>query len=57
MESLRVYPPVPMTVRQAAKDDELDGTFIAKNTLFYLPVRHNHFVHLLLIIMCMHARC
>ena len=39
MESLRVMPPVPMTLRQADKDDWIDGTFIPKGTLFYIPVR------------------
>jgi len=39
MESLRLLPPVPMTFRQAAKADYIDGVFIPKGTLFYIPIR------------------
>ncbi|KZV75242.1 cytochrome P450 [Peniophora sp. CONT] len=39
MESLRVMPPVPLTLREAGKDDWIDGTFIPKGTLFYIPIR------------------
>ncbi|KAI0029997.1 cytochrome P450 [Vararia minispora EC-137] len=39
MESLRLFPPVPLTFREAARDDWVDGTFIPKGTLFYLSIR------------------
>ncbi|KAH7920360.1 cytochrome P450 [Leucogyrophana mollusca] len=39
MESLRLFSPVPMTLRKAAKNTELDGTFIPKGTLIYIPIR------------------
>lgn len=39
MESLRVLPPVPMTFRQAAKTDYIDGVLVPKGTIFYVPVR------------------
>ncbi|KAF8974541.1 cytochrome P450 [Flammula alnicola] len=39
MESLRVMPPVPMTVRVAAKTDYIDGMLVPKGTLFYIPIR------------------
>ncbi|KAH7927163.1 cytochrome P450 [Leucogyrophana mollusca] len=39
MESLRLFPPLPQTVRQAAKDTEVDGIFVPKGTLIYVPVR------------------
>ena len=38
MESLRLIPPVPMTVRKAGKSDWIDGIFVPKDTLFYVPV-------------------
>ncbi|KAK7468924.1 hypothetical protein VKT23_003420 [Stygiomarasmius scandens] len=38
-ESLRVYPPVPMTFRQAATTDYIDGVLVPKGTLFYIPIR------------------
>ena len=38
MESLRLYPPVPMTIRQAGKNDYVDGTYVPKGTLFYVAV-------------------
>lgn len=38
MESLRIFPPVPMTVRQAAKSDFVDGVWVPKGTLFYIAV-------------------
>lgn len=38
MEGLRVYPPVPMTIRQAAKSDFVDGVWVPKGTLFYIAV-------------------
>lgn len=31
-------PPVPMTFRQAAKNDYIDGVFVPKGTLLYVPV-------------------
>lgn len=39
MESLRVLPPVPITLREAARDDWVDGVFVPKGTLFYFPIR------------------
>ncbi|EGO03799.1 hypothetical protein SERLA73DRAFT_69628 [Serpula lacrymans var. lacrymans S7.3] len=39
MESLRVLPPVPMTVRKAAENQSIDGTFVPKGTLLYIPIR------------------
>ncbi|KAI0688622.1 cytochrome P450 [Cytidiella melzeri] len=39
MESLRVFPPVPMTIRQAQKGDYVDGVWIPKGTLFYVGIR------------------
>ncbi|KAI0818507.1 cytochrome P450 [Irpex lacteus] len=39
MESLRIFPPVPMTVRQAAKSDFVDGVWVPKGTLFYIAIR------------------
>ncbi|KAF9554234.1 cytochrome P450 [Agrocybe pediades] len=38
-ESLRVMPPVPMTFRQAAKTDFIDGVLVPKGTFFYIPIR------------------
>uniref|UniRef100_A0A0W0GDZ4 Cytochrome p450 n=1 Tax=Moniliophthora roreri TaxID=221103 RepID=A0A0W0GDZ4_MONRR len=38
-ESLRLYPPVPMTFRQAATTDVIDGVTVPKGTLFYIPIR------------------
>ena len=38
MESLRVLTPVPMTLRKAGKDDWIDGYFIPKGTVLYIPV-------------------
>lgn len=32
-------PPVPMTFRQAAKTDYVDGVLVPKGTRFYVPVR------------------
>jgi len=37
-ESLRVLPPGPMTFRQAAKTDIIDGVLVPKGTIFYIPV-------------------
>ncbi|KIK58654.1 hypothetical protein GYMLUDRAFT_694329 [Collybiopsis luxurians FD-317 M1] len=39
MESLRVMPPVPLTLRESGKSDYIDGTFIPKGTLFWIPIR------------------
>ncbi|KAF9567301.1 cytochrome P450 [Agrocybe pediades] len=39
MESLRIMPPVPLTVRVAAKTDYIDGVLVPKGTLFYIPIR------------------
>jgi len=39
MESLRVMPPVPITLRRASKSDYIDGLFVPKGTLFWIPIR------------------
>jgi cytochrome P450 len=39
METLRLMPPVPLTTRIAIKDDWIDGAFVPKGTMFYIPVR------------------
>ncbi|KAI0041379.1 cytochrome P450 [Auriscalpium vulgare] len=39
MESLRVLPPVPMTVREATKSDWIAGVYVPKGTLFQIPLR------------------
>ncbi|TDL17333.1 cytochrome P450 [Rickenella mellea] len=38
MESLRVLPPVPMTLRKAGKSDFVDGVFVPKGTLLYIAI-------------------
>jgi cytochrome P450 len=44
MESLRLFPPVRMTVRKAARDDYIDSTFVPKGTLLNIPVRPLRFI-------------
>ena len=39
MESLRVYPPVPMTIRKAGKDSTVEGVHLPAGTLLYVPIR------------------
>lgn len=39
MESLRVLPPVPMTFRKTGNADYLDGVYVPKNTILYIPIR------------------
>ncbi|KXN81950.1 Cytochrome P450 3A24 [Leucoagaricus sp. SymC.cos] len=39
MESLRVMPPVPLTIRIANEPGMIDGLHIPKGTLFYIPIR------------------
>ena len=39
MESLRVLPPVPLTVRKAHKTDFLAGHLVPKGTFLHIPVR------------------
>ncbi|KAK7027335.1 hypothetical protein VNI00_015298 [Paramarasmius palmivorus] len=39
MESLRVMPPVPLTVRKAAKTDYIEGVLVPKGTFFWIPIR------------------
>ncbi|EJD08216.1 cytochrome P450 [Fomitiporia mediterranea MF3/22] len=39
MEALRVFPPVPMTIRKSGKNDYIDGVYVPKNTLFYIAIR------------------
>ncbi|KAK7437940.1 hypothetical protein VKT23_018375 [Stygiomarasmius scandens] len=39
MESLRVMPPVPLTVRRSTKTDYVDGVLVPKGTLFWVPIR------------------
>jgi len=38
-ESLRVLPPVPMSFRQAAKTDYIEGVLVPKGTILYIPIR------------------
>jgi cytochrome P450 len=38
MESLRVMPPAPVVNRTAQQEGELDGIFIPKGTMLYIPV-------------------
>jgi len=38
MESLRLMPPVPMTLRRASKDQYIDGILVPKGTIYYIPV-------------------
>ncbi|KAG7095348.1 hypothetical protein E1B28_006108 [Marasmius oreades] len=39
MESLRVMPPVPITVRKAEKTDYIEGILVPKGTLLWIPIR------------------
>ncbi|KIK54347.1 hypothetical protein GYMLUDRAFT_177521 [Collybiopsis luxurians FD-317 M1] len=39
MESLRLRPPVPVTIREATKSDYVDGTYIQKGTLLWIPIQ------------------
>ncbi|KAI0259303.1 cytochrome P450 [Gloeopeniophorella convolvens] len=39
MESLRLLPPVPMTLREAARGGWLEGTYVPRGTLFQIPIR------------------
>ncbi|KIJ40563.1 hypothetical protein M422DRAFT_32212 [Sphaerobolus stellatus SS14] len=39
MESLRLLPPVPLTLRRSTRDDTVDGNFIPKGTLLYISIR------------------
>lgn len=34
-----MFPPVPMTIRKAAKSDWIDGIYVPKDTLLYIPIR------------------
>ncbi|KAK0220566.1 cytochrome P450, partial [Armillaria fumosa] len=38
-EALRLFPPIPMTFRKSTKDDHLNGKFVPKGTLIYVPIR------------------
>jgi cytochrome P450 len=40
MESLRVIPPVPLTVRTTAREDYIDGVRIPMGTIVVVPVRN-----------------
>ena len=40
MESLRVYPPVPMTVRKVREGHWVEGMYLPKGTLLNIPVCH-----------------
>jgi cytochrome P450 len=42
MESLRVMPPVPFTVRIAKETGIVEGIIIPAGTLIYIPVRSPH---------------
>ncbi|KAF2760438.1 cytochrome P450 [Pseudovirgaria hyperparasitica] len=37
-EVLRLYPPVPMTLRQASKDTTIAGHFVPKDTTVFIPI-------------------
>jgi cytochrome P450 len=39
MESIRVMPPVPLTVRTTAREDYIEGVRIPKGTIVVVPVR------------------
>jgi len=39
METLRLFPPVPMVVRQAAKGDYIDNYWVPKGTLIDISIR------------------
>ncbi|KAF8587077.1 cytochrome P450, partial [Ramaria rubella] len=39
MESLRILPPVPMSIRKVARGDWVDGVYMPKGTLLYIPIR------------------
>jgi len=39
MEALRLYPPVPITLRKATKTDYIDGILVPKGTLLHIPIR------------------
>ncbi|KZP14082.1 cytochrome P450 [Athelia psychrophila] len=39
MESLRLMPPVPMTLRSASKDQWIDGVLVPKGTIHYIPIK------------------
>ncbi|TFK31568.1 cytochrome P450 [Crucibulum laeve] len=39
MESLRIMPPVPLTVRKATESDYIDGVYVPKGTLLSIPIR------------------
>ncbi|KDQ54866.1 hypothetical protein JAAARDRAFT_181568 [Jaapia argillacea MUCL 33604] len=39
LESLRLMPPVPMTLRKAAKTGTIDGVSVSKGTILYIPIR------------------
>lgn len=39
MESLRVMPPVPLTIRVADKTDYIDGVLVPKGTALVIPIR------------------
>ncbi|PBK99680.1 cytochrome P450 [Armillaria gallica] len=40
MESLRVMPPVPLTVRKTAKTDYIEGVLVPKGTLLHICIRN-----------------
>ncbi|KAJ7579690.1 cytochrome P450 [Mycena floridula] len=39
MESLRLFPPVPITARIADTTDYIEGVLVPKGTLLYIPIR------------------
>lgn len=39
MESLRLYPPAPITLRKAMKTEYIDGILVPKGTILYIPIR------------------
>lgn len=45
MESLRVMPPVPLTVRKAKEASVIQGVFVPKGTLLTIPVSIYLLIH------------
>lgn len=54
MESLRIMPPVPLTVRKATEAGWIDGIMIPKGTMFTIPVSSaaNYMHHMVVFDLC-----